>query len=264
MTHPAPTDPHPTGTARKIAALTLVELRLMLRNKTVAATSVGFPLALGLLWAYTLGGIGDPVTAAVTVTLQISIVVAMGVYVGATLVVVTRRHSRVLKRMRTSGLSDPGLLVATTAPAIVLGLGQLTIFTVINGFAGLPFPVDPLPLALAVVGGLALAVLAALATTVVTATPERAQITTLPLTFVLLGAGAAVLLAPSEGPWSLLLAVPGAAVGELTGLAFVGGTWQAGPLGLPAVVLPLLALAGWSAVFGSLCRARFRWDDRSG
>ncbi len=50
-------------------------------------------------------------------------------------------------------------------------------------------PVDPVPLVLAVVDGLALVVTAARTTTIGTPSPERAQIPILPLTSVLPGAG---------------------------------------------------------------------------
>lgn len=127
-------------------------------------------------------------------------------------------------RMRTTGISDAGLMVATVAPSVVIGPVQLAIYTVANIVAGSPAPPDPLPIVLALVGGLALCPTAALATTVVTASPERAQITTLPLTFMLLGGGVVLSIAPLEGWWQAVILVPGAAVGPLAQLAFTGTT----------------------------------------
>lgn len=247
----------------KVLVLAATELRLLLRNKTVAFTSIGTPLALGVFWVFTIGDASqEPLLAGVVVALQLAVVLGMGVYVASTLTVVARRDAKVLKRLRTSDISDTGLLVATVAPAVAVGILQLVIFAVVNLGAGIPLPVDPLPLVLALLGGLALCVLAALATAVVTPSPERAQITTLPLTFVLLGAGIALVVIPAQGWWRALVAVPGAAIGDLTRLAYTGGAWEAGVGGVPAVLPALVALVAWPVIFAALTRNRFRWDPR--
>lgn len=248
---------------RKVVALTSAELRLLLRNKTAAVTAVGLPIVLGVFWAFTIGGgrDGTPIQAALVVTLQLAVVLSMGIYVTSTVAIVTRRHTKVLKRMRTTGLSDTGLLTATVLPSVIVALGQLVLFAIVDALMGLPAPSNPLPLVLAVLGGVALTVTAALATTIVTANPERAQITTLPLTFVMLGAGVAMVTVPPDGWWRLLVALPGAAISELTRLAYLGGLWEA-ESGLRAVLPALVALIAWPAVFARATQRRFRWDDR--
>ncbi|MDN5929783.1 MAG: ABC transporter permease [Pseudonocardia sp.] len=245
----------------KFLALAGTELRLLLRNKMVALSSLVMPLLLGLFWAFTMDPT-DPRSAATVVALQLTVVLGMGVYATATLTVVARRRARVLTRMRTSGISDGALLAATVAPYVAIGAGQLVLFGVLDAVLGVPLPADPLPLVLAVLGGIAFCVLAGLATTIVTSTPERAQYTTMPLLFALLGTGIVLTVAPTEGAWRLLVAIPGAAIGDLTRFAFVGGTWDAGAVGLPLVLQAVLALVAWSAVFGVLARRRFRWDPR--
>jgi ABC-2 type transport system permease protein len=164
--------------------------------------------------------------------------------------------------MRTTGLSDAELLLATVAPIVVLGLFQLAVFAVINLLTGVPVPTEPVALAVAILGGLALAVTSALATTIVTPSPERAQITTLPLVFVLLGAAIVLAIAPLGGFWQALVVVPGAAVGQLSQLAMTGGTWAPGLAGLPAAAPALLASVIWPVVFGMLALRKFRWDPR--
>ncbi|WP_219413896.1 ABC transporter permease [Pseudonocardia nigra] len=246
----------------RVLALTTTELQLLLRNKTVAVSSILLPLALGLFWAYSFPAGEDLRMQAMVVTLQLIVVVGMGVYVTATTTLVARRHARVLKRMRTSGISDRGLLTATLAPTVVLALGQLVVFAVINTVSGVPLPVEPLWLVVAIAGGFALALTAALATAVVTPSPERAQITTLPFTFVVLGAAAVVPLVPADGVLQALVAVPGAAVGTLVQAAYTGEMWGGDAFGIPAVVFPLLALSVWAQVFVWFARKRFRWDPR--
>lgn len=267
MTPTTTAPPARTSTASKVVALALSEIRLMLRNRTVAVSAVFIPLAMGAFFAYsfTRSGDGDPPAFlfAMAVAAQLAVVVGMTVYVTTTTTIVARRHTRVLKRLRTSGISDAGLLAATIAPPVVVGLLQLVLFVPFNAYMGVPAPADPLSLVLAVLGGLALCITAALATTVVTATPERAQITTLPLVFLILGAAVALAVVPADGWWQLLVLVPGAAVGELAQFGLVGGAWGPGAGGLPAILPALVAVVAWPVVFGVLARHSFRWDPRN-
>jgi ABC-2 type transport system permease protein len=262
-----PTGPATTSTAAKVLALALAETKLVLRNRTVAVSAVFIPLVMGAFFAYSFTGNGGddppPFLFAMAVASQLAVVIGMTVYVTTTTTLVARRHNRVLKRMRTSGISDGGLLVATVAPTAVIGLLQLLLFVPFNAYMGVPVPADPLALVLAALGGLALTVTAALATTVVTSTPERAQITTLPLVFLVLGAAIAMAVVPADGWWQLLVAVPGAAVGALAQYGLLGGAWAAGAAGLPAVLPALVALVAWPVVFGLLARRSFRWDPRN-
>jgi ABC-2 type transport system permease protein len=195
------------------------------------------------------------------VAAQLAVVVGMTIYVTATQTVVARRHSLVLKRMRTSGVPDGGLLAATLTPCVVIALVQLLLFVPFDIYLGVSAPVDPVALVLAALGGLALAVTAALATTVVTASPERAQITTLPMVFVLLGAAVATAVLPVVGWWQALAVVPGAAIGLLVRFAFLGGGWDVTG-GLPAMLPALVALVVWPVVFALLARRSFRWEPR--
>jgi ABC-2 type transport system permease protein len=242
-----------SGTAAsRTLALATTEILLILRNRTMAVSALVLPLGLGLLWAFQFGSVHDPARQAVSLTLQLAVALAMGVYPTATQTLVARRHARVLKRMRTSGLSDGNLLVATLAPSVLLGVVQLAIFALVDVGAGAQTPNDVLPLVFAVAGGLTLVVAAAVATSIVTPSPERAQITTLPLMLVMLGVGVVAAIAPGHGWWPALMVVPGAAVGELAQLAMTGGNWAP----------PVIALVAWSLALGALALRHFRWDPR--
>jgi ABC-2 type transport system permease protein len=247
--------------AGRALALAAVEVRTVLRNRTTAVTSIVVPTGLGLFWAVTVGA-PDPEGATAVVALQLAVVLAMSVYVTATQTLVARRQARVLKRMQTTSLSDAEVLIGTLAPCLVLGIAQLAVFAVVDVAAGVPLPVDVLPLVVAVVGGLALVVTAAVATSIVTPSPERAQITTLPLVFVLLGGAFVLSVAPVGTVWQALVVVPGAAVGQLAQLAMTGTTWGPGLGGVPAVLPALAATAVWQVVLGAAARRRFRWDPR--
>jgi ABC-2 type transport system permease protein len=251
-----------TTSASRVLTLAVAETRLILRNRTVAVSSVLLPVVLGVFWAFQFGIDVDPVRHAVSLTLQLSVALTMGLYLTATQTVVSRRQMRVLKRMRTTALSDRGLLVGTLAPSLVLAVFQLLVFAVVNVVIGAPLPTDPVALVLAVLGGIALVLVAALATSVVTPSPERAQITTLPLLFLMLGVGVVAAIAPAGGWWPVLMVLPGAAVGDLVQLAMLGGSWSAAAGGLPAILPAIVALVVWPVLFGVFAARRFRWDPR--
>lgn len=255
------TAPARSGEARRVLALAAAEVRLVVRNRTLAISSLLLPVAFGVFFAFTFDPAGRGVWGTV-IALQLVMTLTMGVYMTITQAVVARRQSRVLKRMRTSSMSDTGVLLAVTGPGVAVALLHLAIYAVIDLLLGAPAP-DPVPLLVAVVGGLAMCVTAAYATANVTAAPERAQITTMPL-FLLMFAAAFVLpLVPVGSPFQALVLVPGAPIGQLTQLALTGGTWAPGLLGLPAVLPALLSLAAWTAVFAVLARRSFRWDPRA-
>jgi ABC-2 type transport system permease protein len=254
-----------TSPSGRVLALAAAEVKLLVRNRTAVISSLFLPVAFGLFFALTFdgGASSGPGVWPPIVALQLVLTFTMGVYITITQTVVSRRQSRVLKRMRTSSLSDAGVLLATTGPALTIAAVHLVLYAVINTLLGAPFPADALPLVLAVVGGLAVCVTAAFATTIVTPSPERAQITTLPLFFVMFGAAIALPIFPADSWWQALVLVPGAPVGQLTQLAYVGGTWSPGLLGLPAAVPALVSLVVWPVLFGVLARRGFRWDPRA-
>jgi len=165
--------------------------------------------------------------------------------------------------MRSRGLSDRGLLVATVDPSIGLGIVQLVIFAVFDAVTGKAVPADVVPLVLAMLGGVVMLVAAALATAAITPSPERAQITTLPLTFLVLGGVVTASAIPLTIPALQALAlVPRPAIGQLVQLAMTGETWSPGFAGLPVVVPALVGLVLWTVMFGRLAMRKFRWEPR--
>lgn len=246
----------PATPTSRVLALATTETRLVLRNRTLLVSTLVMPVGLGLFWALTFNG----QSASAVLALQIAIAVGMGLYVTATQTLVARRQTKVLKRLRTSSLGDGGLLVAVIAPSAVIAFGQILIFLALDVYAGIPIAVEPLALVLAVIGGLALATAAALATAVVTPSAERAQITTMPLTFLILGGAVAMAFLPLEGWWQALLLIPGAGLGSLARFASEGGMWAGGAL---AALLPIVTTVLWTLVLAQFARARFRWDPRT-
>lgn len=235
----------------RVLALTRSELRTIFRNKTVLISTLAIPLGMGVFFALTGFGEGS---GANVIAMQLVMVLGLGIYVTATQTLVARRQSLVLKRLRTSGISDGGLLVATIAPAAVLALVQMLLFVGVDMAFGLPVPTSPLAIVLAVVGGVALVVTAALATSIVTPTAERAQITTLPLFFVMVGAAVVLSFLPLDGMAIMVNLVPGAALGSLSNVAFGGSAFS---------LVQVAALVLWPAVFATYARRNFRWEART-
>jgi ABC-2 type transport system permease protein len=248
--------------ASRVLALAGAEVKLLVRNRTAAISALFLPVAFGVFFAFTFDG-GDDGPWGTIVALQLVLTFTMGVYITITQAVVSRRQTRVLKRMRTSGLSDLGVLLAVTGPGVAIAVLHLVLYLLIDVLLGMPLALDPVPVLLAVIGGFALCVAAGFATANVTPTPERAQITTLPLFFVMFAAAFALPQVPVDSPWQAAVLVPGAPLGQLTQLAFTGGTWAPGLLGLPAVLPGVVSLVLWAAVFAVLARRDFRWDPRS-
>lgn len=234
----------------RVLALTRSELRMIFRNKTVLISTLAIPLGMGIFFALT--GFGDG-SGSNIIAMQLVMVLGLGIYVTATQTLVARRQNLVLKRLRTSGISDGGLLVATIAPAAVLALVQMVLFVAVDIGFGLPMPTSPLAIVLAVVGGVALVVTAALATSIITPTAERAQITTLPLFFVMVGAAVVLSFLPLEGMATMINMVPGAALGSLANVAFGGSAFS---------VVQIAGLVIWPVIFALYARRNFRWEAR--
>jgi ABC-2 type transport system permease protein len=252
----------PAGSAAgRALTLAATEVRLLVRNRTTAISSLFLPVAFGAFFAWSFDPAGGNALWGTVVALQLVMTFAMAVYMTLTQTVVARRQARVLKRMRTSGLSDGGLLAAVSGPVVGVALVHLVIYAAVDVLLGVPVP-DPLPLLLAAVGGLAVCIAAAFATTVVTPTAERAQYTTLPLFFTMFAAAFVLPLLPVDSPLQALVLVPGAPIGQLAQLAFTGGAWAPGLLGLPAILWGVVSLALWAAVFAVAARRSFRWDPR--
>ncbi|WP_157182988.1 hypothetical protein [Sciscionella marina] len=242
-----------------IRALAATELRVLWRNRTALFTAGLLPLALGVFWLFAYPR-QTPGQWATVIALQLAVVVGMSLYLTATSTIVARRCHLVLNRLRTGELSDSALLAGLLAPSVVTALAQLIVLGTADILAGAPAPADPSALALAVLAGLSLAGTAALATTLITPSPERSNVTGLPLVFVLI-IGAVVLTLDTTGSLPhILMAIPGTTIGRFAALAYHGNTWAPGTGGVPAALPAVAALIFWPIMFAALTRKRFRWD----
>jgi ABC-2 type transport system permease protein len=236
-----------------VSTLVLAELRMLLRNRLVAACAILIPLALGVLLIFR--GPEGAGAAAVIATLQIMIMIAMGVYVTATTTLAARRQTLMLKRLRSGSLSDISIVTGLLVPILLVSVVQVAlVLTVLSVTAGAPANAALLILAIL----LAEVMFAgfALATAGVTNSPEHAQVTTLPLFFLTVGIAMWVLFTGTEELGWLKRALPGGGIAEL-----VGASWSGVEVTqLAALVLPSVA---WAVLALYFARAMFRWEPRA-
>lgn len=238
---------------RGALALARSEVRLLWRNRLVAATALLLPLLLGLGLSRADGQVGDGGWGAVA-GLQILTMLLLAVYSAATTAVSARRGELVLKRLRTSELPEWAILGGMLAPLVGLAIVQALLSCAMVVAFGAPMPEQPLLLVAAVLGGALLCCAAALLTTRITASAEQAQVTTMPFLFLALGGAVWTISVPSEEVTRLMLAIPGGGVVELVRCA-----WDGGGDPLPALAMVI----AWTAVGFELAKRVFRWEPRA-
>ncbi|WP_409328438.1 ABC transporter permease [Trujillonella humicola] len=254
---------------RRVRVLAGAETRLLVRNRTALVNSVLLPLLL-VAAVPALGLGGDEVAAGPQLLVAaVGVTLVFLTYYNLVTTFVARREELVLQRMRTGELSEAEVLLGTAAPTLLVTLGQVALVTagvaVIGEWAA---PVDVVLPLVALVGGAALMVLLALASTAFTRSPESAQITTLPLV-VATTALSGLLYPLSVLPGQLAdvaRLLPLTPVVELTTLGLTGrtadgdvvdlaGAWAAAPL-------PLAVLAAWLLAGAVVVPRVFRWAPR--
>jgi ABC-2 type transport system permease protein len=266
----SPNDLGSRGSARRrVLALASAEIRLLLRNRTAAVNSLlGPALLLGSVGAVDVSNgieLGGPglVASAIGITL---ILVA---YYNLVTTFVARREELVLQRMRTGELTDAEILLGTAVPTLLVTVVQILVVGVgVVALGKWSAPVDVVLPLLALLGGGALMVLLAAASTSFTRTVEAAQFTTLPL--VLAATLFSGLLVPLSGFPERVAEVfrflPLTPVIELSRLGLVGETWNEHAVDAAgawaAAPVPLAVLAGWLVVGAVVARRVFRWAPR--
>ncbi|MGP4021183.1 ABC transporter permease [Saccharopolyspora sp. 5N708] len=237
-----------------VLALSRAESKLLLRNKTVATCATLLPMLMGLFLAYSVPENAAARVWSTTLSLQLLTVFGFTVCFTVTAALTSRREDLYLKRLRSGELAESAILTGLLAPVVVLGVVQAVAVLVIAAVLGAPVVANPLLLAVAMLLGIALCVVAGTATSGRTSTAEQAQITTLPWFLVLLGGAVWVSMSAEITPF--MLAVPGGAFADLVHRSTTGTNLLGA---LPA----LAVLLAWIAVLTILSRTWFRWDPRT-
>ena len=230
-------------------AIARSEMTQLVRNRLVAASSLFIPLAFSAVLIFNRENFGGtPVTAA----LILVTVTAMGTYITATTTLASRRQNLFLKRLRSTSAKDASILSGLVLPIALVNLVQAGVIVAILSVVGTP-PVGVVAVVAAVVVLELMFVGAAIATAGLTNSPDHAQVTTLPLFVVALGASMWVGLTGTEELAGVKRLLPGGAVTEL----IIEG-WSGMALH-EAVSLLLPSLAFVVAAF-AMAKSTFRWE----
>jgi len=232
--------------------IALAELRMLVRNRLVLFCAVLIPLAFGAFLILNDTGTGG---AGAIATLQITIMIAMGVYVSGTTTLAARRQTLMLKRMRSGAISDGAILTGLVVPLVVVSVIQIALVLSILSFTA-GAPANAVLLIIAVLLTEVMFVGFALATAGVTNSPEHAQVTTLPLFFATIAIAFWVMTTgTAELTWVKRL-LPGGGIAELIGAAWNGGA----SVDLLALLLPSVV---WVIAAMYFARTMFKWEPRA-
>lgn len=231
------------------------ELLQAVRNRAVLINSLFLPVAASAFFIYfrdvfervgSLGYIG---------TVIVFTIAAFTLYATTVTTLAGRRQTLFLKRLRSTAVSDPAILSGLVLPVVVISMIQVAVILAV--FAGVSGGPDNIALlALAVVATFVMMLALGTATSGVTASPENAQVTTLPLSLGIVGVANWVAIAGTEDLTLLKRLLPGGAAAELIVVSWNGGT----PLG--ESLLLLVPTLGWVAVAIAVATRLFRWEPR--
>lgn len=230
------------------------ELTQTMRNRSVLITSFVMPAAASafFIWRREIfAGVGQGFIA----TLVVFTIAAFGLYAVVVTSLAARRQTLFLKRLRSTSVSDAGILSGMVFPAAAVAVVQITL--VLTALAAVTDP--PRQIGLTVIGTvlvLAMMVGLGMATAGVTSSPEQAQVTTLPISLGVIAVVNWVGITGSEQLTAVKRLLPGGAATEL-----VAGAWDGAISGADIALLIAPTLA-WVVLSAMLALKYFRWEPR--
>ena len=250
-----------TTSAGRVAALARAEAVALLRQRSTLLTVLLGPFLVVVLAVAQRGAPAAAWTHLLSTALPTLLMLV--VHFPVLVVVVSRRETRVLARLRTSELSPAELVAGTALPLAAVGAASAALTCGLYRLLGGVAPAGAWPvlgIALAIAGMLA----AAMAVATATASAESANWTAMPLVLVVTVAGQ-VLLAGAGGAElrTAALLLPFASLPDLLART------SSAPLEVPATALPgspelvdVLLLAAWTALAALVAHRRWRWGPR--
>ncbi|MBF9337239.1 ABC transporter permease [Microbacterium lacticum] len=232
-------------------AIALSELTQLLRNRLVAATAILVPVFFGGVLIATQDNFGGSAIVAALISI---VVVAMGVYITITTTLASRRQNLFLKRLRSTAASDNAIIAGLVTPLVVVNVLQVAAILIVLALVGEPPANAPvLIITLALIEAMFLGF--ALATSGLTNSPDHAQVTTLPIFLITVGAAMWVAVTGTEELALVKRLIPGGAAAELAIEAWNGIDFAE----VIPLVLPTLA---WVFVAFVVASQLFRWEPR--
>ncbi|WP_346728536.1 ABC transporter permease [Microbacterium lacticum] len=192
--------------------------------------------------------------SAIVAALISIVVVAMGVYITITTTLASRRQNLFLKRLRSTAASDNAIIAGLVTPLVVVNVLQVAAILIVLALVGEPPANAPvLIITLALIEAMFLGF--ALATSGLTNSPDHAQVTTLPIFLITVGAAMWVAVTGTEELALVKRLIPGGAAAELAIEAWNGIDFAE----VIPLVLPTLA---WVFVAFVVASQLFRWEPR--
>lgn len=262
-------DRKPVSSGARMASLVGGETRLLRRNKLMLFNAFVMPvLPFLLLIPMKINGKLDQEQTMLFVSISLALILLFVIYYNVLSAAVARRDELVLKRLRTGEASDKEILTCLALPSMSIGIVLFVAMTLVAWLAlGQAPPVNPLLLAVSVLGGSLLFVLLALVTTTFTKSSEAAQITSLPIVLIsMLGIGfTSVDWMPEWGQIATRF-TPMSPVSELFRLGWGGERHDGSIAGFTdsfaASWQPAAILVGWIVLTTACALTYFRWEPR--
>ncbi len=231
------------------------ELVQIFRNRLVLVTGLLIPVVVSGFFVYRHEVFADAASLGYIAAIVLFTVMAFGLYTTAVTTLSSRRQNLFLKRLRSTAAGDVAIVTGLVLPITVIALVQVAaILAVFGVVAATPAQVPMLVLAILATTAMMLAL--ALATTGLTNSPEHAQVTTLPISLLVIAVASWVGIAGTDDLTLVKRLLPGGSATELVVNAWNGG--------VPVVdSLPLLAITlCWVVVAIALAGRFFRWEPR--
>ncbi|WBQ01942.1 ABC transporter permease [Kribbella sp. CA-293567] len=236
-------------------AIARSELIQIFRNRFVLVTGLVIPVAISGYFVHQHDRFADLGSLGYIAAIVMFTVLAFGLYTTAVTTLASRRQTLFLKRLRSTAAGDVGILTGLVLPVTVIALVQVVAILVVLSVVTTE-PAQLLLLAVAILATTAMMVALALATVGLTNSPEHAQVTTLPVSLLVIAVATWVGITGTEDLGLLKRALPGGAATEMVVNAWNGGV----PL---TESLPLLARTlGWVVVAVVMAVRLFRWEPR--
>ncbi|WP_438388862.1 ABC transporter permease [Actinopolyspora saharensis] len=242
-------------------AIFSAELKLLFRNTAVVMSTILLPLLFGAGFAFFGKIMPSPLGWGYYAGMQLIMVFGMTSCVMAASSVSYRRDALYLKRLRCGEASNATVLIGTVSPVALLSAIQCLLMLLITGLVGPAVPTNPLLLVGLVLAGIAMSMSIGVAATGLTSSGEQAQTVATPFFFLLIGSLLWAGIDIADGLNAVQRLLPGGAILELTMLSYDSGESFVGQLMDGA--LPLIVLAGWTALGLLAANQYFRWEPRS-
>ena len=239
----------------------VLEIRLLFRRKTTAFAASVLPIGLCVMTWFTVRN-RAPESWGSLVSDRFVMLMLLSVFMTSMTVYTARRQSLVLKRLRTSELTDAGVITAITMPVVTMGVAQVLVYVVFCLFVGAPVPTHPWLLLLGLASGLLMTVAAGMAIAAVSRSVEATPVTAFPVIVATL-AGLFMQDAPDAAVVASGVMLPLIGPADLVAKGWSGYDAGATLTSMPPLVLGLASTLLWAAVFAAVIARFFRWEPRA-